>query len=459
MAGLCEGGNEPPGSLKASKRKSLTASGGGDLQPCVVHPCNLQRNLYLSFDYCHIIKNIRSQFLDHDMADKEGTISSKFIKEIYRIQKDLAVKPFRFLTRKHVEPSSFEKMNVLYAVQTFSLEVTSTLDYMKENHLRLTSRVNFSEAGPTIRFMKNVYKFFTVHDISDKTQHLRRSNPDSMMFYSAADDRLRWLKDDFCDYINELQTESKTRNLKGLTKETHGALILTAESTASCIVHLLQNGFFYVLTRAFSGDPVEAMFSAIRMGGGWNDMTDSRTAQNAINRILKSGLLISAPDANIAHEERSEMTGKGLSREENNYCDISSQTTVILPQHISVLLESIYEPCMPVFINLGTASQALVCGYLVRVIEEKTSCSSCANDVSIPPTAAPLMGLIHKLDKGGLRYPKPDFVSLIITLQKFVEGALPYCMKSAHLLQTITNYVLPTLEQCDILKCSNEKSH
>lgn len=144
--------------------------GSGDLQPCVVHPCNLQHNLYLSFDYCHIIKNIRSQFLDQDIADREGMISSKFIKEIYRIQKDLAVKPIRFLMRKHVEPSSFEKMNVLYAVQTFSLEVTSTLDYMKDNHivLRLTSRVNFSEAGPTIRFMKNVYKFFTVHNISDK---------------------------------------------------------------------------------------------------------------------------------------------------------------------------------------------------------------------------------------------------------------------------------------------------
>ncbi|KAJ4434354.1 hypothetical protein ANN_22913 [Periplaneta americana] len=163
-------------------------------------------------------------------------------------------------------------------------------------------------------------------------------------------------------------------------------------------------------------------------------------------------------DANIAHEERSEMTGKGLSREENS-CDISSQTTVILPQQISVLLESISEPCMPVFINLETASQALVCGYLVRVMEEKTSFSSCINNASIPSTAAPLMGLIHKLDKGGLRYPKPDFVSLIITLQKFVESALPYCMKSAHLLQTITNYVLPSLEQCDILKCSNEESH
>ena len=193
--------------------------GGGELQPCVIHPHDPQRQLYLSFDYCHLIKNIRSQFLDHDMADREGIISSKFVKEIYRLQKDLVVKPIRYLTRKHIEPSSFEKMNVLHAVQTFSPAVTSTLEYMKTNHLRLNSQVSFSEAEPTIRFMKTMHKFFTVHDISDKTQHVRRNNPDSMMFYSAADDRLQWLKYDFCQYITELQTQSNKKILKDLRKK------------------------------------------------------------------------------------------------------------------------------------------------------------------------------------------------------------------------------------------------
>mgnify|MGYP000521784429 CR=1 FL=1 len=93
------------------------------------------------------------------------------------------------------------------------------------------------------------------------------------------------------------------------------------------------------------------------------------------------------------------------------------------------------------------------------IIEEKTECSSCLNNVSIPPTSTPLMGLIHQLDKGGLRYPKPSFVSLVIGLQKFVEAALPYCSKSSCLLQNLTNYVLPSVRQCEIFKSSSGESH
>lgn len=430
--------------------------GDGELKPSVVHPCNPLRQLYLSFDYCHLMKNIRSQFLDHDMADTDGIISAKFLKEVYRMQKNLVMKPVRYLTRKHLEPSSFEKMNVLHAVQVFSPAVSATLEYMKNNNFRLISQVDFSEAGPTVRFMKNVYKFFTVHDISDKTQHLRRNNPDSMMFYSPADERLRWLRDDFCKYIQEVQESSKALKMKGLTKETYDAIIFTVESTVSCIIHLLQSGFFYVLTRHFSGDPVEAMFSSVRMGGGSNDMTDSRTAQNAIKRILKSGLLISAANANVAHKQNSDICSKITSTEED---DTHSGTLIMLPEHINVLLESIRFPSMFVNVNLETATQALVCGYLVRVIEEKTECSSCVNNISIPATETPLMEMINHLDRGGLRYPQHQFVSLIIALQRFVEAALPYLKKSTCLLKTITQYVLPAMSQSPILKCSNEEDH
>lgn len=74
--------------------------GNGDLKFSVPHPCDPQRLLFLSFDYCHLIKNIRSQFLDRDMADGDGLISSKYLKEIYRLQAKLTVKPVRYLTKK-----------------------------------------------------------------------------------------------------------------------------------------------------------------------------------------------------------------------------------------------------------------------------------------------------------------------------------------------------------------------
>jgi hypothetical protein len=68
--------------------------------------------LFLSFDYCHIIKNLRSIFLDHDMHSDKGIISSKYLKKIYELQRTLIIKPVKFLTKKHIYPSNFEKMNV-----------------------------------------------------------------------------------------------------------------------------------------------------------------------------------------------------------------------------------------------------------------------------------------------------------------------------------------------------------
>ncbi|KAJ4442671.1 hypothetical protein ANN_04260 [Periplaneta americana] len=305
--------------------------GNGDLKFSVPHPCDPQRLLFLSFDYCHLIKNIRSQFLDRDMADGDGLISSKYLKEIYRLQAKLTVKPVRYLTKKkNIEPTNFEKMNVLTAVQVFSPAVTATVEFMKNNNVRINTNVDFSEAGPSVHFMKCIYKF---------------------------------------SLCMTIQAESKRAKLKGLTKETTEALLFTVNSTVHCIIHLLKNGFFYVLTRRFSGDPVEALFSTVRMGGGSNDITDARTAAYAIKRILKSGLMIPSKAANVTGDNA--YCGETFPTGGNSITDTGTENDLVLPDHVLILLDKLTVPNDRVDINLETVSQALICGYLICVIEEK----------------------------------------------------------------------------------------
>lgn len=393
------------------------------------------------------------------MADGKGIISSKYLKEIYRLQKDLTVKPVRYLTRKHIEPTSFEKMNVLSAIQIFSPAVTATIEFMKDNHTRFVTNLNFADATSTINFMKCMYKFFTVHDVSDKTQHLRQNNPDSMHFYAANEERLQWLKEDFCHYIEKIQIESKRASLQGLTKETAEALLFTANSTVQCVVHLLDNGFFYVLTRRFSSDPVEALFSAVRMGGGSNDMTDARTAAFAIKRIVKSGLMTPSKSANVANNIY-DYCGTAINSEGNSSVngDVNHCSDQVLPDHVLCILDKLRLPDCRIDINLQTVSQALVCGYLVRVIEERVNCDMCISNISMPKVSTPLMDIIRHQDRGGLKYPKPCFVGLIKHLQEFVEAAVPYCKKSSCLVQTISTYVTLPLTQCTLLMCG-EQNH
>jgi hypothetical protein len=88
--------------------------------------------LFYCFDYCHAIKNARNMFLEHDMQAAEGVISSAHLKSLYQLQRNLIIKPVRFLNKKPLYPSDFVKMNVKRPVQLFSPPVTAALEYLKK---------------------------------------------------------------------------------------------------------------------------------------------------------------------------------------------------------------------------------------------------------------------------------------------------------------------------------------
>lgn len=114
------------------------------------HPLDSGCELFLSFDYCHILKNIRSQFLEVKRLynQEKGTAHPARLLKVqnnpfyfshsnftpltfapshrllYKIQeKQGAFKLVRSLTKKHLWPSNFEKMNVGRAIQVFSPQV------------------------------------------------------------------------------------------------------------------------------------------------------------------------------------------------------------------------------------------------------------------------------------------------------------------------------------------------
>ncbi|KAH7942489.1 hypothetical protein HPB49_024595 [Dermacentor silvarum] len=83
----------------------------GKLEHSIKHPQDPVRRLFVAFDQCHLIKNIRSQFLARDIG-KNGEVTSSYVKSLYKMQQASVIKPVRFLTRKHVYPSNIEAMNV-----------------------------------------------------------------------------------------------------------------------------------------------------------------------------------------------------------------------------------------------------------------------------------------------------------------------------------------------------------
>ena len=65
-----------------------------NIRPQIPHPLNPERVLFLSYDYCHVLKNLRNQFVSRKriLRNKGKIISSFPLQEINTMQKDWVIK-------------------------------------------------------------------------------------------------------------------------------------------------------------------------------------------------------------------------------------------------------------------------------------------------------------------------------------------------------------------------------
>lgn len=306
-------------------------------------------------------------------------------------------------------------MNVLRAVQIFSKPITAALNYLSKYN---NSTLDLSGASATIEYLETINKFFSLHDVSDMTQHFKQLNKNYCPYTEINDERLLWLTDHFPKYIQDIQDSSKLNKIKGLTKETAHALIFTAQSTSECVKYLLQEQhFYYVLTRSFSSDAVESMFSHIRMGGGSHDATDAKTAHYAIQQILKTGIIKASTSANVLSTNDTSFTSTSILnyksvQRTNVYSEILE---IDIPNEIKESIENLNTVTENVGFGIISASVAMLSGYIVRTLLERISCN-CLKKITSIKLCTPLLGLIYLQDRGSLQYPSREFISLIYNI-------------------------------------------
>lgn len=140
--------------------KALEDLNGGKLSHEINHPIRSGHPLFISFDPCHIVKNIRNQLFDdkREMKMDGMPISGNAIKKLYELQKNVPIKLVRFLNRKTVYPTNFEKMNVKRAISIFSSEVIAALEFCSQRNMP-----GFRNLTKTIEFLQMIKKWFTVN--------------------------------------------------------------------------------------------------------------------------------------------------------------------------------------------------------------------------------------------------------------------------------------------------------
>lgn len=108
--------------------------------------------------------------------------------------------------------------------------------------------------------------------------------------------------------------------------------------------------------------------------------------------------------------------------------------------------------------TIVNASIAYIAGFVAKAVEERRTCTFCPSLHQSDGSSPVLMGLISLKSRGGLTFPKPEFVMVLVTIKKAVDIALPHIKKS-NVRQQLAELILPHLEQCPLFVCPARDEH
>lgn len=192
-------------------------------------------------------------------------------------------------------------MHVGRAVRLFKDDIIGVLKFLQQHGPRFGIH-QFKDATGTIEFLSMINKWFTILNVKNTSYHKRSRNEDAAHFTSVDDSRLVWLENDFLSYLEEWKNSSSDSQ-QFISKETYDVIVLTTKSAVLCIKYLLSNGFQYVLTRKFTSDDIEILFSYVRRLSGCNDQTDALSAVQSLHKILVTGIVSKSLSANVEHDD------------------------------------------------------------------------------------------------------------------------------------------------------------
>jgi hypothetical protein len=125
----------------------------------IEHPHDKNRLLFFSFDYTHILKNIRNLQADRQFDICGYPVSFDLLRRVQLIQKNYPFfRPYRNLTDKHMNPNTLDRMKVRFAYDVYSDEMIATFKLFKKYGAE--GFTNEGHVNATIEFMKHVNMFF-----------------------------------------------------------------------------------------------------------------------------------------------------------------------------------------------------------------------------------------------------------------------------------------------------------
>ena len=239
------------------------------LTPEVIHPCDPSRPLFLIFDFVHILKTIRNNWLN--LKDFNRTFlfpkfgdfnvlnlaSFEDIRSLYKTDQHSVVKLAPRLTTKACYPSNFERQNVNLALKIFNESTVGALTLLAKSRSTIISN--------TTEFVDLILKIWKIFNVNVPNTDVRLKDEYSKEL-EFSDPRFTFLSN-VVDWLGcwSLRSEKSGKlSAQTFTSFKHSCLAIPK------IVNYLTEfrEFNYMLSSRLQNDPLEHHFGLYRMMSG-----------------------------------------------------------------------------------------------------------------------------------------------------------------------------------------------
>ena len=228
------------------------------------YPWRTKDNIFLLFDYVHLFKNIRNNWITEQCqeiefysGDQKKVAKWADIIELYELESNKdKLATMSSLTEVAVYPKPIERQKVSTYLQVFCDETLPAL--------RVHPKLKNNEG--TIGFLSYFIDFWKIVNVHSPYSNIRMRDPDRAAITSPNDESLNKLL--LVSRFAEEQAKYNGKRFKSLTKDTANCLYQTCNGMVELSKYLLSSSHQYVLLGCFTSDPLEKEFGKLRQGSG-----------------------------------------------------------------------------------------------------------------------------------------------------------------------------------------------
>lgn len=334
--------------------------------------------IYMLFDPCHLIKNVRNTLMRNDIDTDDGRVSWGVIRELFKYESNKTTRMCPKLSERHINTNDFDKQKVRFATQVLSHSCSAAIKTLNEIDPQIFGKYS-SNALPTANFLEKMDKTFD--SLNSKVLFdPRKPHRSALKIDNVPFTYLMEIK----EYIQNMKPAVNVFCIKGLIQTINGVIGLSLDLFGSD----LKIEFF--LTSKINQDPIENMFALIRARGGFNRNPSLKELNFLMARII-SMKIISGPQLSTNCENDNDEHVQTALNELIEYSKTQEQSDTNSQGAGEYIISKYFDNEENKDQNAGEISNdsntndiqdvsiRYFCGYVVRKLLKQNNCSLCSD--------------------------------------------------------------------------------